>query len=88
MGARVLLIDGDPWGGGLELALAAEEEPGLRWPDLAEALPVRIATSRSPRRSIGETAGRLAREAVTADTSSLQKVFSFVPEITGVPHLQ
>lgn len=37
MGARVLLIDGDPWGGGLELALAAEEEPGLRWPDLAEA---------------------------------------------------
>lgn len=37
LGARVLLIDGDPWGGGLELALAAEEEPGLRWPDLAEA---------------------------------------------------
>ena len=51
-GARVLLIDGDPWGGGLELALAAEDTPGLRWPDLAgvsgsidaaqldEALPV------------------------------------------------
>lgn len=37
MGARVLLVDGDPWGGGLELALAAEEEPGLRWPDLADA---------------------------------------------------
>jgi secretion/DNA translocation related CpaE-like protein len=37
MGARVLLIDGDPWGGGLELALAAEESPGLRWPDLSEA---------------------------------------------------
>ncbi|QDY90154.1 hypothetical protein E7Y32_07985 [Arthrobacter sp. UKPF54-2] len=37
LGARVLLIDGDPWGGGLELALAAEEEPGLRWPDLADA---------------------------------------------------
>ncbi|CAM3282052.1 hypothetical protein PSET11_01058 [Arthrobacter ulcerisalmonis] len=36
-GARVLLIDGDPWGGGLELALAAEERHGLRWPDLAEA---------------------------------------------------
>jgi secretion/DNA translocation related CpaE-like protein len=35
-GARVLLIDGDPWGGGLELALAAEESPGLRWPDLTE----------------------------------------------------
>ncbi|MCX6499033.1 MAG: CpaE-like family protein [Arthrobacter sp.] len=37
LGARVLLIDGDPWGGGLELALAAEDAPGLRWPDLAEA---------------------------------------------------
>jgi len=37
LGARVLLVDGDPWGGGVELALAAEEEPGLRWPDLAGA---------------------------------------------------
>ncbi len=37
MGARVLLVDGDPWGGGLELAIAAEESPGLRWPDLSEA---------------------------------------------------
>lgn len=37
LGVRVLLVDGDPWGGGLELALAAEETPGLRWPDLAEA---------------------------------------------------
>ena len=36
-GARVLLIDGDPWGGGLELALAAEESPGLRWPDVSDA---------------------------------------------------
>jgi secretion/DNA translocation related CpaE-like protein len=37
LGARVLLVDGDPWGGGLELALAAEETPGLRWPDLSGA---------------------------------------------------
>ena len=37
LGVRVLLVDGDPWGGGLELAIAAEENPGLRWPDLAEA---------------------------------------------------
>lgn len=36
-GARVLLVDGDPLGGGLELAVAAEEYPGLRWPDLCEA---------------------------------------------------
>ncbi|MGM9471565.1 septum site-determining protein Ssd [Pseudarthrobacter sp. YS3] len=37
LGVRVLLVDGDPWGGGVELALAAEETPGLRWPDLADA---------------------------------------------------
>ncbi|MCB5292013.1 hypothetical protein BJQ90_01444 [Arthrobacter sp. SO3] len=36
-GLRVLLVDGDPWGGGLELAFAAEDVPGLRWPDLADA---------------------------------------------------
>ncbi|CAI3803157.1 septum site-determining protein Ssd [Pseudarthrobacter sp. MM222] len=36
-GANVLLVDGDPRGGGLELALAAEDTPGLRWPDLAGA---------------------------------------------------
>jgi secretion/DNA translocation related CpaE-like protein len=34
-GIRVILIDGDRWGGGLELALAAEDARGLRWPDLA-----------------------------------------------------
>ncbi|YCH14985.1 CpaE-like family protein [Arthrobacter sp. D1-17] len=37
LGVRVLLVDADPWGGGVELALAAEESPGLRWPDLADA---------------------------------------------------
>lgn len=49
LGARVLLVDGDPWGGGLELALAAEENPGLRWPDLSEARgsidPIQLADS-------------------------------------------
>ena len=49
LGVRVLLVDGDPWGGGLELALAAEETPGLRWPDLAEARgsidPMQLADS-------------------------------------------
>lgn len=37
LGLRVMLMDGDPWGGGLELVLAAEDAPGLRWPDFAEA---------------------------------------------------
>lgn len=36
-GARVVLVDGDPAGGGIELALAAEDAPGLRWPDLEAA---------------------------------------------------
>ncbi|GAB3560391.1 septum formation initiator [Arthrobacter alkaliphilus] len=36
-GVRTLLVDGDPRGGGLELCLAAEDTPGLRWPDLAGA---------------------------------------------------
>lgn len=31
----VLLIDGDPVGGGLDVSLGAESIPGLRWPDLA-----------------------------------------------------
>jgi secretion/DNA translocation related CpaE-like protein len=30
----VLLVDGDPWGGGLDLVLGAERADGLRWPDL------------------------------------------------------
>jgi secretion/DNA translocation related CpaE-like protein len=29
----VLLIDGDPWGGGLDLVLGAERAEGLRWPE-------------------------------------------------------
>ena len=33
----VLLVDADPQGGGLDLLLGAEAEPGLRWPDLAGA---------------------------------------------------
>ncbi len=34
---RVLLIDGDANGGGLDLLLGAEEASGIRWPDLAAA---------------------------------------------------
>lgn len=35
-GLGTMLIDGDPWGGGLELAITADENPGLRWPDFSE----------------------------------------------------
>lgn len=34
-GPGVLLVDGDPWGAGLDLLLGAERVDGLRWPDLA-----------------------------------------------------
>ena len=30
-----LLLDVDPWGGGIDLTLGSERHPGLRWPDLA-----------------------------------------------------
>ncbi|ALV46989.1 hypothetical protein MB46_17395 [Arthrobacter alpinus] len=36
-GVRTLLVDGDPWGGGLCGALSAEEVPGLHWPELLRA---------------------------------------------------
>ncbi len=35
-GVSTVLIDGDRWGGGLELAVTADEISGLRWPDFAE----------------------------------------------------
>lgn len=37
LGAAALLIDADPLGGGIDLALGAEDAAGLRWPDLAGA---------------------------------------------------
>ncbi len=33
--AEALLVDADPWSGGIDLVLGAEDTPGLRWPDLA-----------------------------------------------------
>jgi secretion/DNA translocation related CpaE-like protein len=32
---RAVLVDADPWGGGLDLLLGAERLDGLRWPELA-----------------------------------------------------
>lgn len=60
-----LLVDLDPWGGGIDLLLGCENAPGLRWPDLAvqggrldwsalrEALPRHrgVSTLSSPRTS-------------------------------------
>lgn len=36
-GQRTMLVDGDPWGGGLDLLLGAEHAAGWRWPQLANA---------------------------------------------------
>jgi secretion/DNA translocation related CpaE-like protein len=33
--AEPLLVDLDPWGGGIDLLLGGETAPGVRWPDLA-----------------------------------------------------
>ncbi|WP_081746581.1 septum site-determining protein Ssd, partial [Arthrobacter sp. H5] len=35
-GTPTLLVDGDPLGGGLELAAGLESQPGVRWPDVGE----------------------------------------------------
>lgn len=32
--ADAILLDTDPWGGGIDLVLGSEATPGLRWPDL------------------------------------------------------
>ncbi|TXI54864.1 septum site-determining protein Ssd [Mycolicibacterium mageritense] len=32
---EALLVDADPWSGGIDLVMGCEDEPGLRWPDLA-----------------------------------------------------
>lgn len=36
-GQRTMLLDGDPWGGGLDLLLGAEHTVGWRWPRLGSA---------------------------------------------------
>jgi secretion/DNA translocation related CpaE-like protein len=81
-GERVLLVDCDPLGGGLDLVLGAEETDGLRWPDIgvaggrvpATALHAALPSPRLGRRVPGELAllscarstGGPSRAAVTA----------------------
>ncbi|WP_049822179.1 septum site-determining protein Ssd, partial [Arthrobacter sp. H41] len=48
-GLTAVLIDGDPSGGGLDLAFGGENTPGVRWADLAEVLgslnPAQLASA-------------------------------------------
>jgi len=71
----------------MELSLAVPEKlmiAGFNGLDLASALPVRIATSRSPRRVMGEAAARLVREAIADPNADRPKTIAFRPEITGI----
>ncbi|GLZ40977.1 septum site-determining protein Ssd [Actinokineospora sp. NBRC 105648] len=55
-GTSTLLIDCDPMGGGLDLVLGFEDQPGLRWPDLrlkAGRVPVSSLHSSLPGRTKG-----------------------------------
>ncbi|GAA1343526.1 septum site-determining protein Ssd [Saccharothrix algeriensis] len=60
-GGRGLLVDCDPLGGGLDLALGAEHEPGRRWADLSLTggrVPVAELRAALPSRTRGR--GRLS----------------------------
>jgi len=57
LGFRVLLVDGDPLGGGIDLAVGAELSEGLRWPDLAGTVGrVSASSLRAALPSVGELA--------------------------------
>ncbi|PCK81686.1 LacI family DNA-binding transcriptional regulator [Rhizobium sophoriradicis] len=72
----------------LELGIASPTEiliAGFNGLDVASALPVRIATSISPRRQMGETAAALLLAVSSGDESRIsEKIIAFTPEITGV----
>ncbi|PPK65791.1 hypothetical protein V5P93_000321 [Actinokineospora auranticolor] len=55
-GDNAMLVDCDPMAGGIDLVLGAEEQPGLRWPDLrlkAGRVPVSSLHSSLPGRTKG-----------------------------------
>jgi secretion/DNA translocation related CpaE-like protein len=54
VGRRVLLVDGDPLGGGVDLVFGGESTAGIRWPDLGETrgrVPGAALTGALPRMS-------------------------------------
>lgn len=71
----------------MELGIAVPEKTmiaGFNGLDLTGALPVRIATSHSPRRRMGEIAASLLCEAVGDKACEGPKTIAFTPEITGI----
>lgn len=70
-GRRVLLVDCDPLGGGLDLALGAEHLAGLRWPDIdigAGRIPAGALHAALPSPPIPRSSGELA--VLSCDRSS------------------
>jgi LacI family transcriptional regulator, gluconate utilization system Gnt-I transcriptional repressor len=54
---------------------------GFNGLDFVAALPVHIATSRSPRRQIGRTAADVALKAIAGETSGTDRIYRFEPEV-------
>ena len=68
-GVETLLVDADPLGGGLDVVFLAEDQPGLRWPDLA------TSRGRVPAEALGRALPRLADLALLSwDRSSTTQV--------------
>ncbi|NTF45425.1 LacI family DNA-binding transcriptional regulator [Rhizobium rhizogenes] len=71
----------------MELGVAVPEKiliAGFNGLDLVNSLPSQIATSRSPRRAIGEVAAQLVRQAVAGEHEAGQRTVRFKPMITGI----
>ncbi|TXI00528.1 MAG: LacI family DNA-binding transcriptional regulator [Rhizobium sp.] len=71
----------------MELGVAVPRQvliAGFNGLDLVASLPAKIATSRSPRRAIGEVAAQLVRKAVAGQGDIVEKTIVFRPTVTGV----
>ncbi|WP_026422894.1 septum site-determining protein Ssd [Actinokineospora inagensis] len=79
--ANALLVDCDPTGGGLDLLLGAETDPGLRWPDLhlrAGRVPITSLHASLPGRSKGTARLTLLSATPDAPTPSPTAALSVV----------
>ncbi|NEI69021.1 substrate-binding domain-containing protein [Rhizobium lusitanum] len=71
----------------MELGVAVPRQvliAGFNGLDLINSLPAPIATSRSPRRAIGEIAAQLVRRAVADEGDVGERTIKFKPTITGI----
>lgn len=71
-GERVLLVDCDPLGGGLDLALGAEDLGGLRWPDIGVGggrVPVAALHAALPAPAVGSGRGTGELAVLSCDRS-------------------